>query len=481
MLLFLMRKEYELLASDFRPYEEFTMKLKTLRSYITTNIKDDAEIDKVKSVLCMHINECIRLNHQCILLMNELSGRYSTYTNSLTLLQRVKRNVLRDNTLEDIRLDVDEFLQRESSVREENEYIRSYNLCSAADKMKDDTDNTVYIQSEEELNSITSHIHASHPLNVFSIQCGNGQNERYLKDSLALNTRNIITTYGLDEEVHGTKEAKRNMNKVILGKLKGCLISNNVFDIVYVNPRISIKTRMRYNKGLDISNEDYLLTSATKYLKPGGILIYTIPFYSMSPGIKLFLAKNFKDISVKKDASMSNNDRQYMKYITVMGIRNANSSYADIYAQLTALEYDDLPEIHFDKHYYIDLPEVEIKLFRGSVLDEDELDQILLNDGLYEDFYTDIKEMDMPEDSSPLLPFNIGQIGLILSSGSLDGVVEEDINTRHIIKGMTIKETDRSSETSVENGRSVTTSTEVIRNKVQITALGADGTIYNLT
>ena len=32
-----------------------------------------------------------------------------------------------------------------------------------------------------------------------------------------------------------------------------------------------------------------------------------------------------------------------------------------------------------------------------------------------------------------------------------------------------------------QNGRIITESTDTIRNKVQITALGADGTFYNLT
>ena len=46
---------------------------------------------------------------------------------------------------------------------------------------------------------------------------------------------------------------------------------------------------------------------------------------------------------------------------------------------------------------------------------------------------------------------------------------------------MTIKETDTVTEQSTENGRIMTQSTDTVRNKVQITALGADGTFYNLT
>ena len=100
---------------------------------------------------------------------------------------------------------------------------------------------------------------------------------------------------------------------------------------------------------------------------------------------------------------------------------------------------------------------------------------------MYEEFHDIINKQNEEKDKSPLLPFNIGQIGLILSSGSLDGVVEEGHGVCHVIKGMTIKETDTNNEQIVENGRVVTQVTETVRNKVQITALGADGTFYDLT
>ena len=144
------------------------------------------------------------------------------------------------------------------------------------------------------------------------------------------------------------------------------------------------------------------------------------------------------------------------------------------------MTYDDL-DTEPSTIYDLDLPDVEISLFRGSVLDEDELSEIILNDGIFDEFLTSLDRDENNKDTRPLLPFNIGQVGLILSSGSLDGIVEEPDGTKHVIKGMTIKETDSSSEFRTENGVTITESTEVIRNKVQITAIDSDGTIYNLT
>ena len=81
------------------------------------------------------------------------------------------------------------------------------------------------------------------------------------------------------------------------------------------------------------------------------------------------------------------------------------------------------------------------------------------------------------KDQSPLLPFNIGQVGLVLTSGCLDGVVEEIDGVYHVIKGMTTKlttvETDDSEEDKIK-------STETISNRVKINVFTADGKFIEL-
>ena len=48
-------------------------------------------------------------------------------------------------------------------------------------------------------------------------------------------------------------------------------------------------------------------------------------------------------------------------------------------------------------------------------------------------------------------------------------------------EGMTVKESDTVTESSVEaRGNAITESTTTVRNKVQISAFGADGQFYNL-
>ena len=116
------------------------------------------------------------------------------------------------------------------------------------------------------------------------------------------------------------------------------------------------------------------------------------------------------------------------------------------------------------------------ELFRGSVLDEEELEQIINTSGLMSSFW---KQHEIEQNESnirPLLPFNMGQIGLVLTSGCLDGVVEEYEGQYHAIKGMVTKVRDfnNSREDNDE------TSIETISNKVQINLLTPDGQFIEL-
>ena len=77
----------------------------------------------------------------------------------------------------------------------------------------------------------------------------------------------------------------------------------------------------------------------------------------------------------------------------------------------------------------------------------------------------------------PLLPFNMGQIGLVLTSGCLDGIVEEYPGQYHAIKGMVTKIKHTDTNNDVGNEESVL---ETISNKVQINIITPDGQFIEL-
>ena len=105
------------------------------------------------------------------------------------------------------------------------------------------------------------------------------------------------------------------------------------------------------------------------------------------------------------------------------------------------------------------------------------MQNIISTDGLYNEFYKQVDDHKILTDTQPLLPFNIGQVGLVLTSGRLDGVIEEPGDRYHIIKGRTIKYTENI-QNNIENNEE---RIKKISNRVQIKAFGADGTFKSIS
>ena len=190
------------------------------------------------------------------------------------------------------------------------------------------------------LTKIALSIISKREVNLFDPQCGDGKNYEMLSDLLS-----PIQTYGLDNEDYGIYFAKDRMSRVIIGELKGSKISNKCFDILFVNPRISL---VKDKKSLD-SNEKYMLKNTLKFLKHNGIFIYTIPFYRMTLEMWLYISKNLQEISVFKHC-----DEQ--KKITIMGYKSSNPNHSQIFNEFKNLDYTDIISFRsFNKKYTIEV------------------------------------------------------------------------------------------------------------------------------
>lgn len=472
--------------SQQRPGEELKRKLGQFNNFINFNTKNpnaNEDVDKIRNTAYGHVKELVRLSEFALITCGSGTYRRDRIRLINERAKTLKARLLNVETIQEIKDATVDLLENVDSDLSELSNLRGWMFSEAADKLKKGTDESkVYFLSDEALYTIANTIRTNNSkLTMFSPQCGDGTNEYELANLIEIKNRNTkVQVYGLEDEGNGATTAKTKLTRVIKGSLKGSTISNEAFDIVFVNPRISVETSAKEDGKLYDTNEDMLLKNTIRYLKDGGVFIYTIPYDAFTPSMKLYLSKWLKNYIILKQQQGRDEYRNAYNFITIIGTKEYNPSYSDSYMTMNFLEYGTLNE-DTSLTYSINLPDVELKLFRGSILDDEEIDNIILNDGLYADFYADVQQMSSLADTRPLLPFNIGQIGLILSSGSLDGVVEEANGVRHVIKGMTVKESDTVTESSVDaRGNAVIESTTTVRNKVQISAFGADGTFYNL-
>lgn len=268
-----------------------------------------------------------------------------------------------------------------------------------------------------------------------------------------------------------------DVDRYIKGGMVGSRISNNTFDILYLDPPFDLELKQNHIGVADDKEEKIYLKNHTKLLRNEGILIYTIPFNRLSLDLIYILSKNFKNVKVLKRV----NNITEKSVIIIANKKNPSDSLSideELYNYLINVEYANLKSVYDLEDNVYELANGNIKepdLFRGSSIDLDSLKKFMQTDGLDEAFLKESKESNIKE-TRPLLPFNIGQIGLILTSGCLDGKIEETKGHYHAIKGRVVsvetKKTVRENRIEKEN---------IIKsNKIQINVLSPDGKLIEL-
>lgn len=314
-------------------------------------------------------------------------------------------------------------------------------------------------------NKIIDNININRNFSVFSPRAFDGTSLLYLKNS----SDNKAVTYGLEHNDSYHAVAKQVVDRMIKGHISGSTISNKVFDVLHLTLPVSWKPEIGVTGNLLEKKEKYALRNNIKYLRDDGILICSLPLTRITRDMALLFSKILKDVQIIK---ADNNDI----YVYVIGKKEIQSEpREDVYKIL--INADVNIKEYFNYKY--DLPSGGMLLpefFRGSMLDEEELLEFVEKSGLKSSFWKsqEIKEKD--DSIRPLLPFNMGQIGLVLTSGCLDGTVEEYQGQSHAIKGMVTK------IRNVENNREGNneTSIETISNKVQINLITPNGEFIEL-
>ncbi len=376
-----------------------------------------------------------------------------------------------------------------SNIENNNELSRKIQLINVLlDRIKYMTtyyywrakDDIIKCQSEEchesitnaeiqinKINAIGSNIKYNRDVTYYNPCIFTINESEYIKDCAP----NLIM-YGMTEELYKCTYDYNVYNKIITEKdeslnnetiKKNTFINNKAFDILDIQPKVSLYHIFKNDLYALPSKEHVALRDNIKYLRLGGILFYTIPYTRLTYEIMLLLAKNFININVIKT---STND--LFNNITIIAQRQPVKEYEESYARLKSIKYEDITN-SIDYVYTLPTNHIEITLFKGGILSENEVNKYINSTNLYNDFFKEITKEKTNTDVQPLLPFNIGQIGLILTSGRLDGIVEEPGNRFHVIKGRTVKRVEHINQNKTKTS-----------NKVQINAIGADGTYIEI-
>lgn len=327
------------------------------------------------------------------------------------------------------------------------------------------------------LRNIVKHIKTRHDrrINVIDASMRNPNNMSEYK-SYGQNIRTFAL--GVSEDLAASYK-NADYDRIALGGLRGSTVSNEVFDVLMLSPYITIS---KTSERLLEKKEKDMIRETVKYVRPGGFLILALPRFRFYQDICAILAKAYKNIQVRISADQDNGKLLYILAERKINREDMKEVDKDSYNLLRSAHSNENFSNVIDKEFEdVFLPdgELEIKTFRGSVLNKDELASIFNSSPCMTEFLNEqLSSSGSDAQREPLLPFTTGQLGLVLTSGALDGIIDEGNGHYHVVKGRVVK--DKQLDRDEDGETNQITFTETVANRVEITAITADGTIKRL-
>lgn len=308
----------------------------------------------------------------------------------------------------------------------------------------------------------------------------------FMNDLRQKNPGREIEGYAVDtQEWIGIR--RDEFKRVILGELIGSTISHNVFDIVFM-PTMDISWEYSYANMCIVKNERDVLKKVTDYLAPGGVLIMALPQGHLYREMCIHLGRYYEDVNIFR------NHNDGIDCMTIIAHKREEALRAvepSTYASLRNMprHWDSIPYIDSlpagDTEYKgvitvpWDEPDLRKFQFRGSKLDEREFARMFQNSPAVQAFS---KKQGMNRkkelDKHPATPFSVGQLGLIVTSGVANGLIDEGNGRFHAAKSNIIKHVDHEDDLSDDGTH--TEVTEKTSNRVEFNVFLADGTAKKL-
>lgn len=301
--------------------------------------------------------------------------------------------------------------------------------------------------------------------NLIDPCCGCGKALRQLAQG------NNCYAYGVELDESRAEEAQTRLHRVGFGSFFHSRISHEAFHLLFLNPPyLSV-----INEGGGRSrHEKRFLIESLPILMYGGLLVYVIPYYRLTPDICRILVDNFDDLSVWR---FTDSEFKKFKQVAVLGIRKHRDTELQdtLWLEQFAVSPGSIPKLTQipEGHYALPAQPMEVNTFKGERFNQKELEQQLRKSNSFAQMMSR-SELDNGV-KRPLLPLSISQIGLIGGSGMINGLIE--CETPHIIKGRIVKvvRTESEEKFSAQGKHMGSELTETISNKMIFNVLTPNG------
>lgn len=289
-----------------------------------------------------------------------------------------------------------------------------------------------------------------------------------LKIKTALNpvnarTRYNIYTWGAALNKRDFENKEEETDYSAYGDRSGYKFDTN-FDIGFIN-------FIDYQQYID--KDKFYFTNS--HVRKNGLIVCGLNNSSLSYDSLDFLSMYLEDVNVYK--------REGSRLLLVSGIATKDRK-KNLHVLFSIIKQiiSDNTDVEPKHNYNLVFPEKESILFRSIYLTKEDVEDALNKNqdfvlGLTNDMFNNYLNEDLKEGQrKPLIPFNPGQLGLVLVSGDIDGVVDEGNGKYHAIKGGV----ERVQQITRESDGPVNITNTVDAITTYVTVMLADGRILHL-
>lgn len=347
------------------------------------------------------------------------------------------------------------------------------------------------------LDEVASCISANNSKNKYRLFDASVPHKKYcleVNDNIAIASKD----WQLPLDFYGVSKAEglksNEYKRIIIGNVQEIKVAAKSFDIVH--SFLPITNEIESSCFVNVLGHDNFanvkeilrLRFLSTILRPDGILIVHLPLYALSSDLCHELSKRFTNFSVF-------HKENYLRSKTIITLVAKRRSNNETDGESVKNDYDTLRNILFETTYDSEKQELLIPIFkqdyvlspntntsknfvfRGHHLSQDELVSFTTKSNLYNQFYNSKETyFDRYEGKHPLLPFTNGQLGLVLVSGFLDGIVQEDDEHCHVVKGRSSKHI----ASDIDFGEKTVVLHNNYSNKIEINMFEPDGTYKTL-
>jgi len=289
-----------------------------------------------------------------------------------------------------------------------------------------------------------------------------------------------VRRYGVELDAYRAEEARKVLDEAIQGSAFDTHSPVESFSMVYLNPPYDFEI----GEGKNQRMERLFLEHVGRWVRPGGVLVMVIP-YDRVYGCRSVLTLQFKDKAIFR---LTEPDAVAYKQVVVFGVRRTRAerermndhAVSQGNGKLNELtrRYDQIPALPDlpDRTYAVP-PGPPAKLeYRGLPLDA--IEDLLDSSPAWRQAKRITHAPKTEFSGRPLTPLHKGHVGLLCTSGLLNGVFGSG-SERHVAYWESVKVVDRIEEDGEDENTTVIREKE--RFSQRLTLLYGDGRIAVLT